>query len=204
EVESLVQLKLKEEVNESNQTPEVVFSKEHEQLARDAEIWMKNTAGSSMIVGTLIAAVMFTTAFTVPGGNKNDTGLPTMLESQPRTFLLFMVSNALSMFCSCTSMLIFLGIITARYAEEDFLRSLPTKLIFGLTCLFFSIVTMMASFGSALYLILHQQIYWVCIPIIILSLIPIALFSICQFPLLIEMTNRTYGSAIFHKPNKYF
>ncbi|CAA3011901.1 Ankyrin repeat family [Olea europaea subsp. europaea] len=202
EVESIVQPKLKEEKNAINKTPEMLFTDEHKKLTKDAENWMKSTAGSSMIVGTLIAAVMFTTAFTVPGGNKENSGLPTMLETQRTPFLIFMISNALSMFSSSTSLLMFLGILTARYAEEDFLKSLPTKLIFGLTCLFFSIVTMMASFGSALYLILHEKLSWVTIPIIILSTIPIVLFSILQFPLLIEMTYQTYGSGIFDKPKK--
>ncbi|XP_022848583.1 ankyrin repeat-containing protein NPR4-like [Olea europaea var. sylvestris] len=180
----------------------MLFTDEHKKLTKDAENWMKSTAGSSMIVGTLIAAVMFTTAFTVPGGNKENSGLPTMLETQRTPFLIFMISNALSMFSSSTSLLMFLGIHTARYAEEDFLKSLPTKLIFGLTCLFFSIVTMMASFGSVLYLILHEKLSWVTTPIIILSTIPIVLFSILQFPLLIEMTYQTYGSGIFDKPKK--
>ncbi|XP_073057473.1 uncharacterized protein [Primulina eburnea] len=201
EVESIVQPKLKEEVNENNKTPITLFTDEHKKLSKDAETWMKNTAGSSMIVGTLIAAVMFTTAFTVPGGNKID-GLPTMLESQPRPFFIFMFSNALSMFSSSTSLLMFLGILTARFSEQDYLKSLPTKLIFGLLCLFVSIVTMMSSFGAALYLILHDQLPWVTVPIIVLSTIPIALFSLLQFPLLIEMIYRTYWSGNFDKPKK--
>lgn len=202
-MESIVQPKLKEESNENNKTPSMLFSDEHKSLFRDAERWMKNTAGSSMIVGTLIAAVMFTTAFTVPGGNDNNTGLPTLLVKEQRAFLFFMIANAISMFSSCTSVLMFLGILTARYAEKDFLKSLPTKLIVGLICLFFSIVTMMASFGSALYLILHKQVNWISIPIIVVSTIPIALFSILQFPILLEMIRRTYGSAIFDKPMKH-
>ncbi|CAK9143977.1 unnamed protein product [Ilex paraguariensis] len=107
EVESMVQPKLKEEVNENNKTPGTLFTDEHQELAKEGERWMKNTAGSSMIVGTLIAAVMFTTAFTVPGGNNNKNGLPIMAETQPRAFLVFMVSNALSMFTSSTSVLMF-------------------------------------------------------------------------------------------------
>ncbi|XP_022893918.1 ankyrin repeat-containing protein NPR4-like isoform X2 [Olea europaea var. sylvestris] len=202
EVESIVQPKLKEEKNAINKTPKMLFTDEHEKLVKVAEDWMKSTATSCMIVGTLIAVVMFTTAFTIPGGNRNETGLPTMLETQRTPFLIFMISNALSMFSSTTSLLMFLGILTARYAEEDFLKSLPKKLIIGLTCLFFSIVTMMASFGSALYLILHEKLSWVTIPIIILSTIPIAIFSILQFPLLIEMTIRTYVGGIFDKPKK--
>ncbi|CAI9766968.1 unnamed protein product [Fraxinus pennsylvanica] len=202
EVESIVKPKHKQELNSYNKTPKTLFSDEHKKLAKEAESWMKNTAGSSMIVGTLIAAVMFTTAFTVPGGNKNDTGMPVMLETHRIPFLIFIISNGLSMFSSSTSLLIFLGILTARYAEEDFLKSLPVKLIIGLTCLFLSIVTMMASFGAALYLILHENFSWVNVPIIVLTAIPIVLFSILQFPLLIEMTNRTYGAGIFDKTKK--
>ncbi|XP_027178775.1 uncharacterized protein LOC113777776 [Coffea eugenioides] len=202
EVESIVQPRMKEELNASNKTPSALFSEEHKVLAKEGERWMKNTAGSSMIVGTLIAAVMFTTAFTVPGGNDSKTGLPVMLETQSRVFLIFMASNALSMFTSSTSILMFLGILTARYAEGDFLKSLPTKLIFGITCLFVSIVTMMASFGTALYLMLIEQVAWISYPIIAFSVIPIALYSLLQFPLLVEMIGRTYGHGIFDKPKK--
>ncbi|KAF2318359.1 hypothetical protein GH714_005959 [Hevea brasiliensis] len=40
--------------------------------------------------------------------------------------------------------LMFLGVLTSRYAEDDFLKSLPTKLIIGLSTLFISIAAMMA------------------------------------------------------------
>lgn len=201
-METIVQPRLKEEKNENMKTPSTLFSDEHKVLAKEGERWMKNTAGSSMIVGTLISAVMFTTALTVPGGNNNVTGLPIMLETERKPFLLFMGSNALSMFTSSTSILMFLGILTARYAEEDFLKSLPTKLIFGIACLFLSIVTMMISFGTALYLMLIKQLAWVSYPIIVFSIIPVALFSLLQFPLLVEMINRTYGSGVFDKPKR--
>ncbi|KAJ0926208.1 putative PGG domain-containing protein [Helianthus annuus] len=100
---------------------------EHTELAKEGEKWMKNTAGSSMIVGTLIAAVMFTTAFTMPGGNEAQSGLPIMLNTDRNTFMIFMISNGLSLFALSTSVLMFLGILTARYAEDDFLVSLPTN-----------------------------------------------------------------------------
>lgn len=183
-------------MNDNKKTPSALFTDEHKVLAREGERWMKNTAGSSMIVGTLISAVMFTTAFTIPGGN-SQSGLPILLETQTKAFLIFMISNALSMFTSSTSILMFLGILTARYAEEDFLKSLPTKLVIGLACLFFSIVTMMVSFGAAIYLMLNEQLTWVFYPIVALSTVPVAFFSLLQFPLLVEMINRTYGSGIF-------
>lgn len=86
---------------------------------------MKHTAAPSMIVGALIAAVMFTTTFQVPDGTDDETGLPIMLETDRYAFFIFMVSYGLSMFTSSTSVLMFLGILTAQYAENDFLKSLP-------------------------------------------------------------------------------
>ncbi|KAL5820762.1 hypothetical protein ACOSQ3_022644 [Xanthoceras sorbifolium] len=161
---------------------------------------MKSTAASCMVVATLIAAVMFTSAFTVPGGNNNETGIPIFLKY--KAFLVFMISNALSLFSSSTSVLVFLGILTSRYAEKDFRRSLPTKLVIGLFTLFFSIVTMMAAFGSAISIILRERLDWVAIPIILLSAVPIGLFALFQFPLLIEVLICTYGGSIFNKSKK--
>ncbi|XP_057491354.1 uncharacterized protein LOC130777078 [Actinidia eriantha] len=181
EVETMVQPKCREEINEKNTTPSALFTEEHKELAKDGERWMKSTAASGMDVGTLIAAVMFTTAFTVPGGNDEKTGLPIFLKYNE--FLIFVASNALSMFFSSTSVLMFLGILTARYEEKDFYRSLPTKVIMGLSCLFLSIVTMMVAFGAAIYMIVHKRFAWVTVPMIVLIVIPIALFSVLQFPL---------------------
>ncbi|KAK9291470.1 hypothetical protein L1049_019418 [Liquidambar formosana] len=76
EVESIVKPKSKEDVNENDKTPSTLFSDEHADLVKKGERWMKNTATSCMVVATLIAALMFTTAFTVPGGTDNDTGIP--------------------------------------------------------------------------------------------------------------------------------
>nr|XP_027073700.1 uncharacterized protein LOC113698184 isoform X2 [Coffea arabica] len=202
EVESILAPRMKKELNSSDKTPSALFSDEHKALAKEGEKWMKNIAGSSMIVGTLIAAAMFTTAFTVPGGNDGKTGLPVMIGTQQKAFLFLMASNAVSMFTSTTSILMFLGILTARYAEKEFLKSLPTKLIFGITFLFVSIVFMMASFGTAIYLTLIEQVAWISYPIIVFCVIPIALYSLLQFPLLVEMISRTYGHGMFDKRKK--
>ncbi|KAF7129617.1 hypothetical protein RHSIM_Rhsim10G0137600 [Rhododendron simsii] len=202
EVESMVQPKCKEEVNENNKTPATLFTEEHRQLAKEGESWMKNTAASGMVVSTLIAAVMFTTAFTVPGGNDEETGRPLFLKYDE--FTVFVLSNAISMFASSTSLLMFLGILTARYAEKDFFRSLPVKVIMGLFCLFLSIVTMMVAFGSAIFMtVINDRLSWVNIPVILLALIPVALFCILQFPLLIHIIHCTFVSTISSKPGKH-
>ena len=191
----MVQPKCREEINEKNTTPSVLFTEEHKELVKDGERWMKSTAASGMVVGTLIAAVMFTTAFTVPGGNDEKTGLPIFLKYNE--FLIFVASNALSMFFSSTSVLMFLVILSARFEEKDFYRSLPTKVIMGLSCLFLSIVTMMVAFGAAIYMTVHNRLAWVTVPMIVLIVIPIALSSVLQFPLLLHIIYHTYVSSIY-------
>ncbi|KAL5752084.1 hypothetical protein ACOSP7_022263 [Xanthoceras sorbifolium] len=202
EVENIVQPKYKEMVNIQHRTPRNLFSEQHKALVEKGEKWMKETAESCSVVAALVATIMFSAAFTVPGGYDEYTGIPLYLKRN--AFLVFMVSDAVSLFSSCTSMLMFLGILTSRYREEDFLKSLPTKLIIGLSSLFFSIATMMTTFGITLFIILRERIAWVSLPIILLASLPVTLFALLQFPLLVEIFYSTYGPGIFNKPRKWW
>ncbi|GKV35991.1 hypothetical protein SLEP1_g44178 [Rubroshorea leprosula] len=56
-------------VNHNGETPRQVFTREHMKLLKEAEAWMKKTAKSYIIVGTLIITIMFAAAFTIPGGS---------------------------------------------------------------------------------------------------------------------------------------
>ncbi|XP_017976287.1 PREDICTED: uncharacterized protein LOC18611805 [Theobroma cacao] len=198
ELRKILPPKFEEEFNENNRTPASLFSAEHKELIKEGEKWMKNNAASCMVVATLIAAVMFTSAFTVPGGNDEKTGAPIFLKSN--AFLVFVIANSLSLFASSTSVLVFLGVLTSHYAEKDFLQSLPAKSILGLFTLFFSIVNMMIAFGSAIFITLQKRLAWISVPVIVLSTVPIAFFTLLQFPLLIEMLISTYCNRIFDKP----
>ncbi|KAF6139445.1 hypothetical protein GIB67_026287, partial [Kingdonia uniflora] len=124
EVEKHVQPAYRKSKNIYGDTPQMVFTFSHKKLAKEGEKWMRDTSGSCMVVGTLIATVMFAAAFTVPGGNSSDQGIPIFL--QDRSFMIFAISDAISLFSSTTSVLMFLSILTSRYAEEDFLYSLPS------------------------------------------------------------------------------
>ena len=163
------------------------------------EKWMKDTASSCTVVGALIVTIMFATAFTVPGGNNQSTGFPILLYKN--LFLVFVLADALSLFSSSISVLMFLGILTSRYAEEDFLESLPRKMIIGLSTLFFSIVAMMTTFCAALLLMLDEP-PWIFKPVICLASIPITLFVLMQFPLLVAMAISSYGPSIFDRKVK--
>ncbi|KAM1009988.1 hypothetical protein ACFX13_046230 [Malus domestica] len=196
EVESHAYPKDREHVNGDNMTPREIFMENHKEMGKEAEKSMKETSTSCTVVGALIVTIMFAAAFTVPGGNDENTGLPKFLTK--KVFTTFIVSDAISLFSSTTSVIMFLGILTSRYSEDDFHKSLPTKMIIGLFTLFLSIATMMIVFSCALYIMLDGKPS-IVIPIILLASVPIASFIWMQFPLLVALIISTFGRGIFDK-----
>ncbi|CAN6559961.1 unnamed protein product [Malus baccata var. baccata] len=199
EVESIVDPKDCESVNVDNRTPRQVFTDNHNDMGKEAEKSMKETATSCTVVGALIVTIMFAAAITVPGGNDGHTGLPTFLTE--RVFTTFIVSDAISLFSSTTSVIMFLGILTSRYSEDDFRKSLPTKMIIGLFTLFLSIATMMIVFSCALYIMLKGKSS-IVIPSILLASVPVTSFIWMQFPFLVELVISTFGPGLFDRNKK--
>ncbi|KAM1587404.1 hypothetical protein ACFX1X_026901 [Malus domestica] len=198
-VEKIVHPYYKESRNKNKETARELFTKEHKALAESGEKWLKDTSNSCMLVATLIATVVFAAAFTVPGGNDNE-GAPNFLEKKSVIFMVFVVSDAVALFSSLTSLLMFLSILTARYAEEDFLYSLPRRLIIGLATLFFAIAATMVAFGATLSIVLSNKFNWVSTPITLLACFPVTLFALQQLPLFIQMVRSTFGRSMFrHK-----
>ncbi|KAF2317314.1 hypothetical protein GH714_020067 [Hevea brasiliensis] len=70
EMESMVPAKYKERTNENGHTLSALFTKEHAELMKQGETWMKNTIASYMVVAALIVTVVFTTAFALPSNKK--------------------------------------------------------------------------------------------------------------------------------------
>ncbi|KAI3930151.1 hypothetical protein MKW92_020713 [Papaver armeniacum] len=178
EVEKVVNLKYREMKNKKGTKPKDLFTVQHKSLVKEGEKWIKEASQACMVVSTLIATVMFAAAFTVPGGNNQNTGYPMFLNA--RAFMVFSIR--------CT-----------RYAEQDFLKSLPRKLILVFFFLFVSIAFMMATFAATLVIVLHEKVPWVYAPVILLATIPVVLFGALQFPLFFDIVSSTFGRGIFHK-----
>nr|GEY39000.1 ankyrin repeat family protein [Tanacetum cinerariifolium] len=100
-------------LNKNKETPMTAFRKQHKELRKDGEEWMKKTADSYTITATLIITIVFAAAITVPGGTDDKTGKP-IYEMKP-SFIIFAVADAISLFTATTSLLSFLYILTARY-----------------------------------------------------------------------------------------
>ncbi|KAF6157147.1 hypothetical protein GIB67_041608 [Kingdonia uniflora] len=142
--------------------------------------------------------MVFAAAFTVPGGNDQVKGV--LIFRQNRYYLLFAISDALALISSLTSVLIFLSALTSRYAEDDFLVSLPRKMINGLASLFFSIATIAIAFISTYFIMFSTHFAWVPILVTVLISVPAILFLVSHFPLFVELVSSTYGCGVFrHK-----
>ncbi|XP_041999798.1 ankyrin repeat-containing protein NPR4-like [Salvia splendens] len=187
EIEKFVRPSRRTWYNYANETPQMLFTKEHEKLKADGERWMKDTANACTIAAALIATVVFAAAFTVPAGIESASGKP--LLSDNASFVLFAVSDAISLFTSITSLLMFLSILTSRYAEEDFLYVLPKRLSMGLLSLFV----------SNIYLVLQRDVAWFVVLVAAFACLPVASFVLLQFPLLADVIYSTYCPGIFGK-----
>ncbi|MFS7920882.1 putative PGG domain, ankyrin repeat-containing domain superfamily [Helianthus anomalus] len=194
EVKKLVLPSQLGEKNDYNETPAMVFTKEHQDLMKQGEDWMKTTAESCSITAALIVTVVFAAAITVPGGSNQESGIP--LFKTKAAFTIFAVSNAFSLFTAATALLLFLSILTARFSEKDFLSSLPRKLIYGLLALFISTTAMMVAFGAILFLVFCDQRPWLLAPICVFACLPISVIVTIKLPLLVDFIRSTY-SPIF-------
>ncbi|KAL8464310.1 hypothetical protein ACS0TY_034001 [Phlomoides rotata] len=150
---------------------------------RDLNLWKR----------FIYSLVVFAAAITVPGGNKQELGLPFF--SGETAFLVFAISDAISFFASILSLLMFLAIITSRFAEEDFLYALPNRLIICLLSVYTSILFMMVAFGATLYIVFGKKHRLIIIPVCLLSCFPIASLAYLQASLLFDVISHTYGAG---------
>ncbi|KAJ9553642.1 hypothetical protein OSB04_017687 [Centaurea solstitialis] len=196
EIEKMMPPYLRERKNNDGQTPYELFSEQNKDIVSQGLKWMKD----SMVVATLIVTVAFAVAFTVPGGYDQEYGIPIYIHG--RSFLVFVIADAISLFSSSTSLLVFLSILTSRHGQQDFMYSLPRKLMIGLATLFISVAAMMVTFSASFFVLYHKGLKWIPILITTFSTMPVIIFAVLQFPLLVDMFRSMYDSRYLFKPKK--
>ncbi|XP_054811612.1 uncharacterized protein LOC129312867 isoform X2 [Prosopis cineraria] len=179
-------------------TAEELFKLEHEELKKKGEAWIKNIAGACSVVSTLIVTIMFAATITLPGGNDQQVGYPLFFKKP--FFKVFLSSAVLSFISSSISLLMFLAIFASRFSEEEFLKSIFTKLSLCLSSLYISVVSMIVAFLSTIRLVLkNTNDSLILPPIIILASLPILLFVMSQFPFLLRATFSSQRSLFYRK-----
>ncbi|KAK4352462.1 hypothetical protein RND71_027980 [Anisodus tanguticus] len=168
-------------LNDKGKTAHQVFTERRTHLKIQGEKWMKTIANSCAIIAALILTIAFAAAITFPGVKNCETGLP--IFSNNGFFIAFAFSNTVSLSTSCISLFAFVSILTSRYAEEDFLRVFPTRLLWGLVTLYASVEAIMLSFGCALYFVLkdNEMVFYAAF---IVAVLPILAFQHWRGPLI--------------------
>lgn len=137
--------------NKEGQTARELFVKRHKSLLEESRTWVRNVSDSCMLISTLIFTVVFGSAFAVPGGYNQDTGIPILMGK--RWFTCFIIFEALAMASSAFSILCFLRIIMMSMREIQFARIVPNWLVWGLNGLSFSVLAAVSVFMSAYFLV---------------------------------------------------
>ena len=186
--------------NSEGMTPIEVFNKDHKELLKVGEEAMKETANSCMLVATLISTVVFAASLTVPGASNNILNTPFFGKEW---FMIFILSNAVSLFTSAASIVLLLSILTSSYAKNEFMYSLHARLMFGLTTLFISITTMVSAFIAAIFLIFDYKLEWVPYVIASLACAPVVLFLALHSNLWADLIRSYYWYKFLFQPSKY-
>ena len=176
--------------NNKGETSREIFTETHKDLVKDGSEWLTSTSESCSVVAALIATVAFASATTVPGGVKQDSGIPT-LENQP-AFDAFAISSLIALCFSVTALVMFLSILTSRYQEKDFGSDLPKKLLLGLTSLFVSIASMLIAFCAGHFFVLKDKLKYAAFPVYAVTCLPITFFAVAQFPLYFDLIWATF------------
>jgi magnesium-transporting ATPase (P-type) len=198
-VEDVMYPRIKEARNIDGNKHYELFTENHEELIKAGEEWTKDTAKSYIGVATLILTITFAAAFTVPGGNNQETGTPIFLHE--KIFNMFIIADALSIFISASSILVFIGILTSRYSGRDFLKVLPLKLVLALVLLLLSVCSMMVAFYAALNVILKGNhnggSRWFLLgPIVALGSVPVFILLVSQLSFIYKILHSTIRNPI--------
>ncbi|KAH6801433.1 hypothetical protein C2S52_001897 [Perilla frutescens var. hirtella] len=200
EVEAIVPPSCLKTRNKDGLTPRELFSKEHKNLLEKSETWMRNTADSCMLIATLMLTVVFAAAFTVPGGNNQETGIPILLKRV--WFTCFIIFEALALFGSTLSIITFWSIMTSSFDEDQFLEALPYQLKLGLSSLLISLVGAVSIFMSAYFLVFVEVRAWLIKFVIIWTYVCLIGAIGMEFgKLLLNTSLQRYFSAIMPHPN---
>ncbi|XP_044469967.1 uncharacterized protein LOC123199153 [Mangifera indica] len=149
DVELLVMPSYRELQNRNGKTPRELFTSTHEDLLKNGEQWMRTTASQCILVATIIATIVFPATSKLSGGY-NDKGIP--IHQRNIVDRVFTMTDGITLSFSSISILLFLSILTSRFAVNDFYKSLPLKLVAGLLTLLISIAAMMLAFIPSFFM----------------------------------------------------
>ena len=188
--------------NREGLTPMDLFKTQHDELHAKAEVAVKDTANSGMLVATIIATIVFAASLTVPGHDVSPNADSSILQKKG-WYIVFILSNSIALFASSSSMFYFLSVLTSSFTDDEFVSSLQARLMFGITKLFVAMTTMVVAFTAACFLIFNHLSAWVAYLVASLGFITLALFVFLLYNLFGELICSLYWSRDYSfQPHK--
>ncbi|XP_050266340.1 uncharacterized protein LOC126710001 [Quercus robur] len=173
------------QLNQDKMTPDEIFNGTHVELVKQGSEWLNKTSESCSVVAALIVTVAFAASTTIPGNIDEKIGKPNLEDRSGLS--IFAYSSLIALFFSTTALFLFLSILTERYKQKDFHFKLPTRLLFGLSTLFISIVSMLVSFSAGHSFMLENKLKDKTFNVYAgLTCLPIICFFLHQLPLYID------------------
>nr|XP_023873287.1 uncharacterized protein LOC111985870 [Quercus suber] len=162
-------------LNKNGQTPEEVFTKNHEDLVKEGGDWLISTSDACSVVAGLFVSIAFSTATALPDGIDGN--------KHSKASKIFAGSSFVSFYSSLLAVVMFLAILTSGCRERDFRHALPWKLLLGLTAFYMSIASTLISFTTGHFFIFRDQLKFVSSTSYMVAYLLVTLFSMGVFPL---------------------
>ncbi|KAJ9697577.1 hypothetical protein PVL29_009416 [Vitis rotundifolia] len=180
--------------NESQKTPDQIFTEKHKKLLEKSKEWLNSTCNSCSFIAALIATVAFASSATVPGGVDQDTGKP--IFQHHLAFRFFAISALVALCSSFISLLVFFDLLTSKCQYKDFSKNVPRNLFFGFTSLFISMAAMLICFISGHLLMLDNQLkYYAAVPVYAVTFLVITFISLQKFPSFLALVRAKFHNV---------
>ncbi|KAK4560166.1 hypothetical protein RGQ29_009088 [Quercus rubra] len=177
--------------NNNSQTPEEIFTKNHQDLVGKGGSWLNNTSNACSVVAGLFVTSTFSTATNLPDAIKN--------EAYDKASKIYAGSSFVSFYSSLIAVVMFLAIPTSGCRERDFRHALPRKLLLGLTAFYISIASTLVSFTTGHFFIFRDQLKFVSSTSYIVTYALVTVSSMAVFPLYFHLVWATFKKELQRK-----
>nr|XP_023873286.1 uncharacterized protein LOC111985869 [Quercus suber] len=177
--------------NNNSQTPEEIFTKNHQDLVGKGGSWLNNTSNACSVVAGLFVTSTFSTATNLPDAIKN--------EAYDKASKIYAGSSFVSFYSSLIAVVMFLAIPTSGCRETDFRHALPRKLLLGLTAFYISIASTLVSFTTGHFFIFRDQLKFVSSTSYIVTYALVTVSSMAVFPLYFHLVWATFKKELQRK-----
>ena len=177
--------------NNNSQTPEEIFTKNHQDLVGKGGSWLNNTSNACSVVAGLFVTSTFSTATNLPDAIKN--------EAYDKASKIYAGSSFVSFYSSLIAVVMFLAIPTSGCRERDFRHALPRKLLLGLTAFYISIASTLVSFTTGHFFIFRDQLKFVSSTSYIVTCALVTVSSMAVFPLYFHLVWATFKKELQRK-----